>query len=240
MNHICIIIVAGGSGTRMGSEIPKQFLMLSGRPLLMHTIDRFSAALPGIRTVVALPLSQLEYWEQLCRQHLFESVHSVVAGGPTRFDSVKNALSLLPDCDYIGVHDGVRPLVSASLITRTLEAAQDFGAAIPALPVADSLREVTRCESCADPSKIIDSRPVDRNRFLAVQTPQFFRSQILRKGYRQDYIPEFTDDASVVESAGYTVTLVPGDPVNIKVATPTDLRLAAALISSGRNDNAPK
>jgi len=229
-----IIIVAGGIGTRMGGEIPKQFLCLDGRPLLMHTIDRFAEALPEAKRVVVLPENQIREWQSLCLQYDFQIVHTVVSGGETRFHSVKNGLAEVTDCDYIGVHDGVRPLITRNLITRVLEAAQDFGAAIPAVPVSDSLRETVRCQACEDPSRIIDSKPVDRSRFLAVQTPQFFRAGILLRSYGQDYTPKFTDDASVVEAGGSAVMLIPGDPANLKLTTPVDLILAQALL---RSDN---
>lgn len=221
-----IIIVAGGTGSRMGGETPKQFLPLAGKPLLMHTIRRFAGALPDALLSVVLPEDRIVHWAALCEEHGFTLPHTVVSGGQTRFQSVKNGLDAVRDCDYIGVHDGVRPLVSAEVILRALEGAQEFGAAIPVTPLSDSLREVEYCASCQDLSEVIGSRPVDRNRFVAIQTPQFFRGSILTRAYEQDYTPEFTDDASVVEAAGCTVTLVPGDPANIKVTTPVDLAFA--------------
>lgn len=225
-----VLIVAGGSGVRMGSETPKQFLLLHGKPLLMHTIARFAEALPDAERVVVLPESQQPHWAALCEQYGFTLEHTVVPGGKTRFHSVKNGLQAVAGADYIGVHDGVRPLSDNALILRTLEAAQNYGAAIPVVPLTDSLREVVRCESCQDRSEIIDSKPTDRHRFMAVQTPQFFRGEMLQGAYEQEFTERFTDDASVVESAGNTVTLVPGDPANIKVTTPIDLALAEVLI----------
>ena len=225
-----IIIVAGGSGTRMGGETPKQFLLLAGKPLLMHTITRFREALPAARLTVVLPQTYITHWAALCEEHAFEPELTVVAGGKNRFESVKNGLPSVSDCDYIGVHDGVRPLASVELIGRTLEQAQNFGAAIPVVELTDSLREVIFCNECQNLSEVIGSQPVDRNRLRAVQTPQFFRAQMLLTAYGQDFSPSFTDDASVVESAGYTVTLAEGDPANIKVTTPVDLAVAEALL----------
>ena len=225
-----VILVAGGNGTRMGGETPKQFLLLGGMPLLMHTVRCFSEALPQVKMIVVLPEGQTTHWASLCEEYAFTIEHTVVSGGKTRFHSVKNGLEETADCDYIGVHDGVRPLAAQGLIVRVWEAAQNFGAAIPVIPLTDSIREVVYCDSCQDKSEIIDSKPADRNRFAAVQTPQFFRQSILVKAYEQDYSAHFTDDASVVEAAGYEVSLVPGDPANLKVTTPVDLALAEVLI----------
>jgi 2-C-methyl-D-erythritol 4-phosphate cytidylyltransferase len=225
-----VIIVAGGTGSRMGTETPKQFLLLTGKPLLMHTIERFADTLPGAGLIVVLPEDQQVHWAALCEQYDFTIEHTVVTGGKTRFHSVRNALPETKGYDYIGVHDGVRPLVTPQVIRRTLDAAQDFGAAIPVVPLQDSLREIIRCGECQDMSEIIDSKPADRNRFVAVQTPQFFRANLLLKTYEQDYTPGFTDDASVVESSGQTVTLVPGNAANIKVTTPVDLTIAGVLL----------
>jgi len=232
MTQTAIIIVAGGSGTRMGTEMPKQFLPLAGKPLLMHTIGSFADAIPKARLIVVLPENQQRHWAALCEEYAFTLEHTVVTGGKNRFESVKNGLQEAVGYDYIGIHDGVRPLAGKELIIRTWEAAQNFGAAIPVIPLSDSIREVVPCDSCADFSDIIDSKPIDRNRFVAVQTPQFFREGLLLRAYEQDYEPEFTDDASVVEAAGSTITLVPGDPANIKITTPTDLIIAEALLQN--------
>ncbi len=217
--RVGVIIVAGGSGSRMGGETPKQFLLLGTKPILMHTLARFAEALPDAKLVVVLPQAHIAHWTALCEKYGFTTPHTVVPGGATRFESVKNGLNAAADCDYIGVHDGVRPLVGKDLIFRVLEASQEFGAAIPAVPLSDSLREITSG----------GSRPVDRDRFAAVQTPQFFRASLLIRAYEH---PDtgFTDDASVVEASGTAVALVPGDPSNIKITTRFDLDFASALL----------
>ena len=228
-----VIIVAGGSGSRMGTAISKQFLLLAGKPLLMHTLERFAEALPEAKLIVVLPFGLQTHWAGLSEKYRFAVQHVVVAGGATRFHSVLNGLRETDGFDYIGVHDGVRPLSRPEVIRRTLEAAQDRGAAIPVVSLSDSLREVMRCGECQGISEMIDSKPVDRSRFVAVQTPQFFRSATLKKAYEQEYTPEFTDDASVVEASGQAVVLVLGDPANIKVTTPVDLAIAETLIKKG-------
>jgi 2-C-methyl-D-erythritol 4-phosphate cytidylyltransferase len=240
--RVGIIIVAGGSGRRMGSETPKQFLPLAGKPVLMRTIERLADALPEVDRIVVLPQEQTDRWAELCEQYDFTIPHTVATGGETRFHSVKNGLeiALAAGCEVIGVHDGVRPLVAKELIERVLDGAEECGAAIPVIPLSDSVREVDYCDSCQDLSHVVGSRPIDRNRLVAIQTPQFFRATILQKAYQQAYSSEsangqaystqFTDDASVVEAAGYTVTLTPGDPANIKITTPVDLVLAERLL----------
>ena len=224
MAKVGVIIVAGGSGRRMGGSVPKQFMKLCGRPVLMHTIERFVAVADHI--VVALSPSEKVRWSELVGRYGFNVPHTVVEGGAARFYSVKNALSEMADCDYIGVHDGVRPLVSKEIIYGTLAAAISAGAAIPAVEVTDSLREVGD-----DPSK---GNVVDRSRLRAVQTPQFFRADILLEAYQAPYEECFTDDASVVEAAGHKITLVRGDNSNIKITTPIDLIIAAAILQNER------
>ena len=212
----------------MGTETPKQFLLLAGKPVLMHAIGCFSDALPEAELVVVLPENQIARWASLCEVHAFAVGHTVVPGGETRFHSVKNALEKAVGADCVGVHDGVRPLASGALVAQVLEAARKFGAAIPAVPLTDSIRELV-------PGGLpgtSGSKPADRSRFVAVQTPQFFRGTVLTKAYEQEYAPEFTDDASVVEASGHPVALVPGDAANIKVTVPADLRLAEMWMSS--------
>lgn len=219
MNCIAII-VAGGSGRRMGSEVPKQFLLLNGRPLLMHTLEMFSA-IPAISQIrLVLPGDHFGAWQQLCREYQFGIGHEVIAGGSERFHSVKNALANLAPSDIVAIHDGVRPLVSRELIERALHAGMEHDAAIPVMPVVDSLRQQTGT----------GHTPVERKMFFTVQTPQVFRASLLLKAYEQPYQPAFTDDASVVEQAGFPVSLFKGERFNLKITTMDDLLLAGVLL----------
>ena len=216
-----ILIVAGGRGTRMGGPQPKQFLELAGRPVLMHTLEAFDRWDASARLIVVLPEDQIDTWKRLCEAHAFDRAHRVVAGGETRFHSVRNGLDVVASDGLIAVHDGVRPLVAPSVIAACFAAAADGGAAVPVVPVVESVREVD-----ADGG----SRPVDRARLRVVQTPQVFRADVLRAAYRLPYDPRFTDDASVVEASGVAVHLVPGNRENIKLTTPMDLLLAEQLM----------
>ena len=216
-----ILIVAGGRGTRLGGPQPKQFLELAGRPVLMHTLEAFDRWDASARLIVVLPEDQIETWKRLCEAHVFGRIHRVVAGGETRFHSVRNGLDDVASDGLIAVHDGVRPLVAPSVIAACFAAAADGGAAVPVVPVVESVREVD-----ADGG----SRPVDRARLRVVQTPQVFRADVLRAAYCLPYDPRFTDDASVVEASGVAVRLVPGNRENIKLTTPMDLLLAEQLM----------
>ena len=216
-----ILIVAGGRGTRMGGPQPKQFLELAGRPVLMHTLEAFDRWDASARLIVVLPEDQIDTWKRLCEAHVFGRIHRVVAGGETRFHSVRNGLGAVASNGLIAVHDGVRPLVAPSVIAACFATAADGGAAVPVVPVVESVREVD-----ADGG----SRPVDRTRLRVVQTPQVFRADVLRAAYRLPYDPRFTDDASVVEASGVAVRLVPGNRENIKLTTPMDLLLAEQLM----------
>ena len=226
------IIVAGGSGTRFGASMPKQFLALMGKPVLMHTIEAFGKNRDGsfddkshMEIIVTLPEEQMGLWHDLCREHGFTVPHRVVPGGKTRWHSVKNALDSISDfagVDVIAVHDGVRPLASDELIDRCLTTARRQGSAIPVVPLNDSVRQMD-----ADGG----SRALDRSSLRAVQTPQVFDARLLIEAYRQPYDPTFTDDASVVERHGHDVTLVDGDPVNLKITRPMDLALAEYLMT---------
>lgn len=216
-----ILIVAGGRGTRMGGPQPKQFLELAGRPVLMHTLEAFDRWDASARLIVVLPEDQIDTWKRLCEAHVFGRIHRVVAGGETRFHSVRNGLDAVASDGLIAVHDGVRPLVAPSVIAACFAAAADGGTAVPVVPVVESVREVD-----ADGG----SRPVDRTRLRVVQTPQVFRADVLRAAYCLPYDPRFTDDASVVEASGVAVRLVPGNRENIKLTTPMDLLLAEQLM----------
>ena len=217
------ILVAGGKGLRMGSDIPKQFLPLRGRPVLMHTIDVFRRTYPDIHIILVLPREQQDYWRQLCGQHDYDVELCVADGGETRFHSVRNGLSLIPDdaSGVVGVHDGVRPFVSPEAIRRCYEAAEEFGAVVPVVPVVETVRQVL-----ADGS----SMTVDRNAYRLVQTPQTFDIQLLKKAYGQPFDPFFTDDASVVEAMGHPIKLVEGNNENIKLTNPADLKLAEGMV----------
>ena len=219
------IIVAGGSGTRFGAQLPKQFLELGGKPILMRTIEEFWVNREGaIDLIVTLPADQFALWQELCERYAFAVPHRVVAGGETRWHSVKNALNTIIDTDgidVIAVHDGVRPMVTTDLIDRIFDAARHDGAAIPVVMLNDSVRQVTGNISHA----------LDRSSLRAVQTPQAFDARLLLDAYSQPYQPTFTDDASVVERAGHNVSLVEGDPRNLKITRPMDLALAEYLLN---------
>lgn len=213
------IIVAGGKGLRMGSPLPKQFISVGGRPVLMHTIARFREALPGVTVILVLPREQQDYWGGLCRDYGFGADCLVAAGGETRFHSVRNGLVLVPDGarGMVGVHDGVRPFASVATIRACYSAARTSGAAIPVTPVVETLRHV-------------GGHTVPRGDYRLVQTPQVFEASLLKDAYAQPYREAFTDDASVVEAAGHEVTLVEGNRENIKITTPFDLVVAEALL----------
>src|SRR5574344_1042199 len=217
-----IIIVAGGKGLRMGSDIPKQFLPVCGLPVLMRTIRRFREYGADINIILVLPKSQQDYWHSLCKEYQFDERYSIADGGETRFHSVSNGLSLIPDNaeGVVGVHDGVRPFPSIDVIARCYETARHQGAVIPVIPVVETVRHLE-----GD-----NSKTVSRDEYRLVQTPQTFDIQLLKCAYRQQFTPMFTDDASVVEALGDTITLVEGNRENIKITTPFDLKIAEAIL----------
>lgn len=216
-----MIIVAGGSGTRMGAEIPKQFIELSGKPILMHTIHGMKAADSSMQLILVLPADQLNTWEKLCYKHDFSVSHIMAEGGATRFQSVQSGLRLVDDAELVGVHDGVRPLFSSSLIEDVFAEAEKIGAAIPVTPVVQSLRQVTDQTSKA----------VDRSEYRQVQTPQCFKTEVLREAFEKAEHVNYSDDAAVVEANGGSISLVNGDLDNIKITTPLDLELAELIIA---------
>lgn len=220
-----VIIVAGGKGLRMGSDVPKQFLPVGGVPVLMRTISRFAEAVPGVGIILVLPESQHGYWDSLCREHSFAVSHTVVNGGDTRFASSRNGLMAIPaDAQgLVGIHDGVRPFVSAEVIRRCYDAARSHGAAIPVMPVTDTLRLV---------SPDGGGHNVLRSDYRVVQTPQVFDISLARRAFDRPYSESFTDDASVVEAAGHRVTMVEGNRENIKLTTPFDLKIAESLLNT--------
>lgn len=221
------IIVAGGKGLRMGGEIPKQFIPVAGKPILMHTLEKFQrfgesiADTGGLEIILVLPKEQQEYWAELCTKYSFKVSHTVVNGGETRFHSVQNGLKTIPDNaeGVVGIHDGVRPFVSLDVIKRCYEEARMKKAVIPVMPVTDTLRDVTQ------------GKNVYRENYKIVQTPQTFNIQLLKKANRQPYSEAFTDDASVVEAIGQEVTMVEGNRENIKITTPFDLKIADVINS---------
>lgn len=214
-----VIIVAGGKGLRMGSDVPKQFLPVGGLPVLMRTLRRFREYAADLQIILVLPEAQQDYWHQLCREYSFDVGYLLANGGETRFHSVQNGLALIPDDaqGVVGVHDGVRPFPSVDVIRRCYETARQTGAAIPVIPVVETLRHVSE-----------GTKP--RADFRLVQTPQVFSIQLLKAANQQPYRDDFTDDASVVESYGHDITLVEGNRENIKITTPYDLRVAEILI----------
>jgi 2-C-methyl-D-erythritol 4-phosphate cytidylyltransferase len=223
-----VLIVAGGRGLRMGGELPKQFIPLGPKPLLMHTLECFRQWDAAAELTLVLPAEHHSRWEELCREHHFQPPHRIALGGETRFHSVQNGLALLDNDEdegggdqLVGIHDGVRPFVTPEVIDACFAGAARYGAAIPVMPLIDSLRATEAGGK---------SRPLDRNRYVAVQTPQVFRLKLLREAYRQRYTPAFTDDASVVEALGAEVYTVAGNRENIKITDAFDLRLAGALL----------
>ncbi|MGE5393966.1 MAG: 2-C-methyl-D-erythritol 4-phosphate cytidylyltransferase [Candidatus Saccharibacteria bacterium] len=215
-----VIIVAGGSGQRMGTDLPKQFLELCGKPILMHTLQRFVDFDPKAEIILVLPESQQQLWQALCIKYSSALIHRVVSGGQTRFHSVQNGLKLVDEDSLVMIHDGVRPLVSEDTLSRCCQMALDKGNAIPVLPVNESLRMIKGQENVA----------VDRSLYFSVQTPQTFISGQILKAFEQPYEVTFTDDASVAERAGFTIHLVQGNTTNIKITTPTDLVIAEAFL----------
>ena len=242
-----IIIVAGGKGLRMGSDIPKQFLPIGGKPVLMRTLERFRAYSSALQIILVLPEAQQDYWRKLCEEYHFEVAYQLANGGQTRFHSVQNGLALVPDDaeGVVGVHDGVRPFPSIEVIRNCYETARTAKAVIPVIPVVETVRHLEGDKSVTVP----------RGDYRLVQTPQTFDIQLLKAAYKraqnqvnlssaereqarpevkaankQPYNDGFTDDASVVESYGHAITLVEGNRENIKITTPYDLKIAEILI----------
>ena len=243
-----IIIVAGGKGLRMGSDIPKQFLPIGGKPVLMRTLERFREYSPTLQIILVLPKAQQDYWKQLCEEYHFNVEYQLADGGETRFHSVQHGLALIPDETegVVGVHDGVRPFPSIEVIRNCYETAREKKAVIPVIPVVETLRQIISkddrtnrtAEQTEEGGKVLQSyspcnkisQTVPRNEYRLVQTPQTFDIQLLKAANRQPYNDGFTDDASVVESYGHVITLVEGNRENIKITTPFDITIAEALL----------
>ena len=217
-----VIIVAGGKGLRMGSDLPKQFLPVGGKPVLMHTLEVFRKYDAAIQLILVLPREQQNFWKQLCREHDFDVEHRVVDGGETRFHSVKNGLAFVTTPGLVGVHDGVRPFVAQEVIARCYSLAAGKQAVIPVTDVVETVRHLVG----------EGSETVSRDAYKLVQTPQVFDADLLKQAYEQPYTSHFTDDASVVEALGKPVYLTEGNRENIKITTPFDLKIAAALLDS--------
>lgn len=226
MAKIGVIIVAGGAGHRMGASLPKQFLMLGNMPILGRTINRIAEALPSSEVVVVLPQQHIDLWRNLAARFDI-APHKIAEGGAERFHSVQSGIAALsPEVETIAVHDGVRPLVSKKLIIKLILKAEECSAVIPVVAPTDSFRSLD-----ADGSHIID-----RSQLRMVHTPQVFNAALLRKAYEQPFSTAFTDDASVVEAAGHHITLIDGEPSNIKITTPSDIVIAEALIARAEDE----
>jgi 2-C-methyl-D-erythritol 4-phosphate cytidylyltransferase len=218
--QLYVVIVAGGSGKRMGAEIPKQFLELAGRPVLMHTIERFKSFNETIEIITVLPEDQLRHWIELKEKYSFSVPETLVKGGSHRFFSVRNGLQFVNVPGLVAIHDGVRPFVSIETIKRCFETAEKYGNAIPSISITESLRMISEKES----------HPINRLLVRQIQTPQVFNAELLKKAYLLDYKPEFTDDATVLENTGEKINLVEGNRENIKITNPEDLLISKALL----------
>lgn len=232
------IILAGGKGLRMGSDIPKQFLPIGGVPILMRTIQRFRDYSEDLHIILVLPKEQHDYWDQLCHEYGFDVDYDVTEGGPTRFHSIVNGLRLVPDeaQGVVSVHDGVRPFPSVEVIRDCYETARKTGTAVPVIPVVETVRHLGKAPETgilADSSlHSLGSTTVPRDEYRLVQTPQAFDIQLHKEAYRQPYNVGFTDDASVVEAMGHAITLVEGNRENIKITTPFDITVAEAIVNA--------
>ncbi|HEU4717854.1 MAG TPA: 2-C-methyl-D-erythritol 4-phosphate cytidylyltransferase [Bacteroidia bacterium] len=217
-----VIIVAAGKGSRMQAPVPKQFLRLAGKPVLLHSILAFHQFDPMAKIILVLPGDQLQQWEKLVKEFDVLIPCEITGGGDTRFESVKNGLALIPENEnaIVAIHDAVRPLVAQKTISASFKAAERYGNAVPAIPLNDSIRQIESSRSVA----------VDRSKYCLIQTPQCFEVGLLKKAYAQEYKFTFTDDAGVIEALGEQIHLVDGNPDNFKLTTPTDLVLAEAIL----------
>ena len=243
------LIVAGGSGTRMQTDIPKQFLLLAGKPVLMHTMKQFEKystenikensennlannSAEKLEIILVLPQEQISFWEELCKKHQFSTPHTIIAGGKSRYQSVKNGLNSIKieenfsDAEnnasaIVAIHDGVRPLVSVSVIAQSFEMAKNKGNAVVCVPLKDSIRQVNAVNNT--------SQAVNRADFRLIQTPQTFQLNQIKKAYLLPETPELTDDSSIAEKAGFKIHLLEGSYQNIKITTPEDLVFAETL-----------
>jgi 2-C-methyl-D-erythritol 4-phosphate cytidylyltransferase len=217
-----VLIVAGGKGNRMSSTIPKQFMVIAGLPILMHTIKKFWFFENTMRIIVVLPEEHIKYWKKLCREYRFKIKHTIRKGGETRYHSVKSGLRGIKPGYLVAIHDGVRPLVSRNTIKRCFAKAAKTGAAIPVIDTGESIRFVEGSHN----------RTADRTKYKIVQTPQVFKSELLIKAFRKPFKDTFTDDAAVVENIGHAISLVEGNPENIKITGRLDMVVAEAYFKN--------
>lgn len=221
------IIVAGGKGMRMGAALPKQYLPIGGKPILMHTLSHFHVHPAGIELILVIPGHDMDFWKQLCREHNFTVPHRLVSGGATRFQSVMNGLDAIDDEDgLVAIHDGVRPFVTEEMISMGFSKALEAGSAVAVVPMKDSLRKLDGKGG---------SSYQNREEYRLVQTPQTFRLQKIKKAFEVEEIPQFTDDATVYEYQGWEVSLIEGDLSNIKITTPEDMAYAEWLLAQRNN-----
>jgi 2-C-methyl-D-erythritol 4-phosphate cytidylyltransferase len=215
------LIVAGGSGTRMETNVPKQFLLLAGKPILMHTIEAFyNSEISHI--ILVLPLGEMEYWNELCQKYGFTIKHQLVAGGSSRFESVNNGLQYCNNEDLVAIHDGVRPFISKEIILKSFETALEKGNAVAAVRLKDSIRKV----------ELLGNKNVNRDNYYLIQTPQTFKVELIKQAYAAQNHINFTDDASVLEANGHAIYLIAGDYKNIKITTPEDMLIAEAFLKT--------
>ncbi len=222
-----VIISAGGNGVRMGTEMPKQFLSLGGKPVLQMTIEKFISAVPEIKIITVLPHAYMEWWKNHCQKSNFTYRQTLVPGGITRFHSVRNALEKVPDGAIVAVHDGVRPFISVGALVKMFSLAEDTPALIPLIPCVDTLKAIRMVDNKLE---AIPGARADRNIMFGAQTPQIFHSELLKKAYELPYDTNFTDDASVVEAMGKPLSYIMGERLNIKITTQEDLTLAQAIM----------
>ena len=227
-----VVMMAAGSGTRMGAQMPKQFLELDGKAILRRTIETFLEACPDISVITVLPGQYVDYWRDYCYRNSFICPQILVKGGITRFHSVRNALQKVPSGAIVAVHDGVRPLLTENMIKDMFDKAEDCPALIPVVPCVDTMKVLRKkvWDDGSETLSAISGQSVDRSVLYGAQTPQIFHSELLKAAYDQAYDTAFTDDASVVEKYGKSLSYVMGERLNIKITTSEDLVLAEAVM----------
>jgi 2-C-methyl-D-erythritol 4-phosphate cytidylyltransferase len=228
-----VIVMAAGSGTRMGADMPKQFIELGGKAILQMTIERFLEACPDVSVITVLPEAHIPYWRNYCLERSFTCPQILVKGGITRFHSVRNALERIPSGAVVAVHDGVRPLITEKLVAEMFDKAENVQALIPVIPCVDTMKVLSKCKLPSG-EEVLSTMPgatVDRSVLYGAQTPQIFHSEIIKEAYSLPYDTAFTDDASVVEKYGKSLSYIMGERLNIKITTQDDLVLAKAILA---------